>query len=80
MVTEYLPIPDYPHYLVTTDRQRAHENQCMGCMRDFGTRWPFGILLALVTDRSGSEQAHAHNDPECIALACERLDDGEFED
>lgn len=73
MLTPHLPIADHPGLLVTTDRQRAAEVECYGCRADYGHRWPHGIIVALITDRSGSEQADCHNDPDCIALAVERL-------
>lgn len=56
------------------DRQRGNETHCDGCGEDYGSRWPHGIMLAVITDRSGSEHGHAHNDETCIAQAVESIE------
>ena len=71
---EYTVLEDSPWYMYHVDRQRGYETTCNGCGNDYGSRWPHGILLAVITDRSGSEQASTHNDDECIRLAVENLD------
>lgn len=57
--------PNLMHF----DRQRAGENECDGCGNDFGTRWPFGKILTIITDKSGSQLAHAHKHADCIHRA-----------
>lgn len=69
----YTVIESDPSYMYHVDRQRGYETTCEGCGNDFGSRWPHGILLAVITDRSGSEQASTHNDPACIELAVANL-------
>ena len=73
-VPVYAHIPNIDHYMYHIDRQRATETSCYGCSQDYGSRWPHGIMLAVITDRSGSEQETSHNDLTCIQQAMENLD------
>jgi len=74
MNIEYTVWEDDPRYMYFVDRQRGYETVCDGCGQDYGTRWPHGILLAVITDRSGSEQASAHNRDVCIADAIDAIE------
>lgn len=72
---EYTVLSD--QYMYHVDRQRGYETECEGCGEDYGSRWPHGILLAVITDRSGSEQASCHNNLVCIGKAIQRLEKDE---
>lgn len=65
--------PSYEAYMYHVDRQRGYETHCDGCGKDYGSRWPHGTMLRVITDRSGSEQASTHNNRDCMMLAVNNL-------
>lgn len=85
---DYTIVDGYEHYMYHVARQQPYETNCYGCSarlpgelkwNETNQRYMFGAMLvgpyvAVITDRSGSEQATTHNEGECIALACELLD------
>jgi hypothetical protein len=77
---EYTVHGEHPEYMHHVDRQRAYESTCYGCQEAFTTAWPHGALLAVITDRSGSEQASTHNRQECIDRAVAKLYEDDYYD
>ena len=61
---DYTVVEDNPFYMTHESRQRGYETHCDGCGQDLGHRWPHGMMLTVLTDRSGSEQASGHS--ECV--------------
>ena len=70
---DYTVIDGHPDYMYHLARAMRYETYCEGCGMEYTAyRTPQtgrGGIVAVITDRSGSEQASAHNDPDCIAVA-----------
>ena len=64
-------------YMWCVQTALQHETHCRGCGAPYTTirnACGRGGPIAVITDRSGSEQTHAHRNPECITEAVIQLE------
>lgn len=93
-MVEYITNEDYPQYMYHVARRQPTESVCEACTDPLPgeLKWSetnkcfmFGAMMvgpfvAVITDRSGSEQATVHNDTDCILAMMESLqEDSEYD-
>ena len=62
----------YGQWLYKLARAMPYETRCQGCFRPFSSmrnQAGRGQVIAVITDSSGSEQTHAHDDLHCMTSA-----------
>ena len=89
---DYQFLDGIDHWMYHVARQQPYEKNCDGCLKPLPgeLKWNetnqcymFGAMMvgpfiAVITDRSGSENGTAHNDETCIEQAMTNLDDENY--